>query len=825
MSEDPAELTLPVVGMTCASCVNRIERFLNRADGVAEASVNLATERATVRFDPDVIDRAGIAAAIESAGYEVGREATGTQTAAEAEAADQAARGSERRELLTGAIVSTVVGVVMMAIMFWPGDAPWPMTDVNRWFLVPATIVQFVFGRRFLVAALRGARHGEVNMNTLVAIGTMAAYGYSVFVTLLPEWVMGSGLGHETYFDSAAVIIGLILFGRWLEARAKGRAAGAVKALLELRPATARVLRDGGEQEVPVSDVIVGDLVRVRPGDRVPVDGALIDGASAVDESMLTGESLPVEKRAGDRVIGATINASGSFVMRAERVGRDTALAQIVELVERAQGSKAPIQRLADRVTGWFVPAVIGIAAVTFLAWLVLGPEPTLTYALASAIAVLIIACPCAMGLATPTAIMVGTGKGAENGILIRDGAALEDAQRITTVVLDKTGTITRGVPSVTTVLPASDVDERELLRVVAAAERGSEHPLAEAIVRHAEAAGVDRVEASAFEASAGLGVRAVVDGATVLAGTDAFLRAAGIDPSAIADAAAAAANDGASPVLVARDGRLIGMIGLADTVKPTAAGAIRRLQHAGLDVWMMSGDRHATAAAIGRQVGIDSNRILAEVLPGDKAARVEEFQSNGARVAMVGDGINDAPALARADLGVAIGTGADVALEASDITLIGDDLGGVPTAIRLSRATMRTIRQNLGWAFGYNILLIPVAAGVLYPVAGVLLSPALAAAAMALSSVSVVANSLRLRAFRADRTDGGPMDELEMRPTTNAAKDPVCGMEVNVEVARAQGLTSEHEGVMYYFCGRGCKLDFEDEPARFFDPSYTPSM
>ena len=822
---DPAELTLPVVGMTCASCVNRIERYLNRADGVAEASVNLATERATVRFDPAVIDRSGIAAAIEAAGYEVGRETVGTQTAAEAEATGEATHSAERRGLLTGAIVSTLIGLGMMAVMFWPGGPPWPMMDVNRWFLVPATIVQFVFGRRFLVAALRGARHGEVNMNTLVAIGTMAAYGYSVLVTLLPEWVMGSAIGHETYFDSAAVIIGLILFGRWLESRAKSRAAGAVKALLKLRPATARVLRDGAERDVPVSEVLVGDLLRVRPGDRVPVDGVLIDGASAVDESMLTGESLPVEKRVGSRVIGATINASGSFVMRTERIGRDTALAQIVALVERAQGSKAPIQRLADRVTGWFVPAVIGIAAVTFLAWLMLGPQPTMTYALASAIAVLIIACPCAMGLATPTAIMVGTGKGAENGILIRDGAALETAQRITTVVLDKTGTITRGVPAVTMMLPISGIDERELLRVAAAAERGSEHPLAEAIVRHADAAGIERVEASAFEASAGMGVRAVVSGASILAGTEPFLRAAGVDPSALTDAAAAAAADGASPVLVARDGRLIGLIGLGDTVKPTAPRAIHRLQRSGLDVWMMSGDRRATAVAVGSQVGIQADRILAEVLPGEKAARVEQLQANGGRVAMVGDGINDAPALAQADLGVAIGTGADVALEASDITLVGADLGGVPTAIRLSRATMRTIRQNLGWAFGYNILLIPVAAGVLYPVAGVLLSPALAAGAMALSSVSVIANSLRLRGFRTDHTDGGPMDELEMRPMASGAKDPVCGMDVNVEVARAQGLTSEHEGATYYFCGKGCKLDFQEDPARFFDPSYTPSM
>jgi Cu+-exporting ATPase len=744
------ELTLPVVGMTCASCVNRIERFLNRADGVAEASVNLATERATVRFDPAVIDRTGIVATIEAAGYEVGREAAAEASAAEAESAADLERRAEAGTLLRQAVASLAIGAVMMAVMFWPGGAPWPMADINRWFLVPATIVQFVFGRRFLVAALKGARHGEANMNTLVAMGTMAAYGYSVFVTLLPDVVMRAGLGMETYFDSAAVIIGLILFGRWLEARAKGHAAGAVKALMRLQPATARVLREGGEREVPIDQVVVGELVRVRPGDRVPVDGVLIEGASAIDESMVTGESLPVEKTVGDRVIGATMNASGSFVMRAERVGRDTTLSQIVTLVEQAQGSKAPIQRLADRVTGWFVPAVIVIATLTFIGWMLLGPEPRLPLALTSAIAVLIIACPCAMGLATPTAIMVGTGKGAENGILIRDGAALEHAHRVTAVVLDKTGTITRGQPAVTLVRPVSGTTEAELMRIVAAAERGSEHPLAEAIVRHADGLGLEALPVTAFEAVAGHGVRATVGGSQVLVGTEAHLEAAGVEVSGLSLLASEIAARGASPVLVARDGALLGLIGLSDTVKPESAAAVKRLRQAGLAVWMITGDRRATAQKIGAEVGIGPDRILADVLPAEKAAKVAELQASGMVVAMVGDGINDAPALAQADLGIAIGTGADVALEASDITLVGDDLRAVPTAVRLSRSTMRVIRQNLGWAFGYNVLLIPVAAGLLWPVAGLLLSPALAAGAMALSSVSVVTNSLRLRAFNA---------------------------------------------------------------------------
>ena len=744
-ARDNTELSLPVVGMTCASCVNRIERFLNKADGVSAASVNLATERATVHFDPAVIDRTGIVRAIEAAGYDVAAEAAADRD----EADEEATHAAERRTLLWQAIAATSIGLVMMAVMLWPGGVPWPMERINVWFLAPATIVQFIFGRRFLVAAARGLAHGDLNMNTLVAMGTLAAYGYSLFITLFPEVVMASGLGMEAYFDSAAVIIGLILFGRWLEARAKGQAAGAVKALLKLQPQTARVIRDGVETDLPVEQVRVGDLLRVRPGDRVPVDGMVTEGGSAVDESMLTGESMPVEKGGGDQVIGATMNTSGSFVMRAEKVGGDTALAQIVRLVEQAQGSKAPIQRVADRVTGWFVPAVVVIASLTFAAWMLFGPEPTLTYALVSAIAVLIIACPCAMGLATPTAIMVGTGKGAENGILVRDGAALEHAQRITTIVLDKTGTLTRGEPAVTGLTAAAGVDKDELLRMAAAAERGSEHPLAETVVRHATEQNLELPTATDFEAIAGRGVRATVEGVTLLIGSERLLNEAGVNTEALREAAHEAEAAGRSAIHVARDGRLMGLVTVADTLKPESADAVRRLRATGLDVWMLTGDRSATAQAIGAAVGIGPERILAEVLPHEKASKVAELQAGGAVVAMVGDGINDAPALAQADLGIAIGTGADVALEASDITLIGGDLRGVPTAVRLSRATMRTIRQNLAWAFGYNIVLIPVAAGVLFPLAGLLLTPALAAAAMALSSVSVVGNSLRLRSFR----------------------------------------------------------------------------
>jgi P-type Cu+ transporter len=749
-TETNAELSLPIVGMTCASCVNRVERFLNKADGVAVASVNLATERATVHYDPALIDRRGLVAAVEAAGYEVG--ADRSAEAADDEAAEQAdarARAAERRELLWSALAATGIGLAMMAVMLWPGGTGWPLERINVWMLAPATFVEFVLGRRFLVRAARGLPHGDLTMDTLVAMGTLAAYGYSLVVTLLPDVVSGAGLSLETYFDSAAVIIGLVLLGRWLEARARGQAAGAVGTLLRLRPSTARVLRDGAELDLPIDQVRVGDLVRVRPGDRVPVDGTIVEGASALDESMLTGESLPVEKSVGSAVIGATLNSSGSFVLRAERVGRDTTLSQIVRLVEQAQGSKAPIQRVADTVTTYFVPVVVALALLAFTGWMLVGPEPRLPFALSAAIAVLIIACPCAMGLATPTAIMVGTGKGAEAGILVRDGASLEQAQRVDTIVLDKTGTLTSGRPEVVGVMSRGGLAEEELLLMVAAAERGSEHPLAEAIVRASEERGIVPPAAVDFIAAVGGGVTATVDGRRMVVGSEAHLAAQGIEVEPLAQDATTVAVQGSTPVLVAIDGVAAGVLAVADTLKPEAAEAVRRLEAAGITVWMISGDRAATAHAIAREAGIAAERVLAEVRPDEKAGRVAALQAEGRTVAMVGDGINDAPALAQADLGIAIGTGADVAVEASDVTLIGDDLRAVPGALRLSRATMRTIRQNLGWAFGYNLVLIPVAAGLLYPLTGWLLSPALAAGAMALSSVSVVSNSLRLRRFR----------------------------------------------------------------------------
>jgi Cu+-exporting ATPase len=607
-------------------------------------------------------------------------------------------------------------------------------------------------------------------MDTLVAAGTSAAWAYSVFVTLFPEIVHEAGLHPETYFDSSTIIVGLILLGRWLEARAKGRTTGAIRRLVGLQAKTARVVRGDTEVDVELSEVLPGDLLRVRPGEKVPVDGVVVSGASAVDESMLTGEAIPVEKTSGDEVIGATLNTTGTFVFRATRVGQETALARIVEMVQRAQGSKAPIQRLADRISGVFVPIVLALAAGTFALWILVGPEPRITLAIAAFVTVVVVACPCAMGLATPTAIMVGTGRGAEAGILVRGGEALESARRVTAVVFDKTGTLTRGKPAVAEVVAASGFDARELLDLAGALEKGSEHPIGAAILARAREEELGFGTVRDFVALAGHGVEGaverVVGGAStgaddggdgtepaaraVLVGNAHLLADRGIDTGPLAEAVARAAADGRTGVFVAVDRRIAGLLVIADTVKPEAAEAVRALAAEGIESWLVTGDHRATAEAVARQVGIPPERVLAEVLPGDKAAAIEALQAEGRVVAMVGDGINDAPALAQADLGVSIGTGSDVAIEASDITLVGGDPRGVASAIALSRRTVSIIRQNLFWAFGYNVLLIPVAMGVLYPAFGISLNPAMAAGAMALSSVSVVTNSLRLRSFDA---------------------------------------------------------------------------
>ena len=610
-----------------------------------------------------------------------------------------------------------------------------------------ATPVQFIMGIQFYKGAWGALKHGSADMNTLVAVGTSAAYFYSVAAAIAPSYFRGAGVHPDVYFDTSAMIIVLILFGRTLEARAKGRTSEAIRKLMGLRPATARVTRDGVDIDIPVEDVVVGDILLVRPGEKIPADGTVVEGKSTVDESMITGESFPASKGPGDEVIGATINRSGSFKFRAEKVGRETALAQIIRLVEQAQGSKAPIQRLADVIAGYFVPTVIGIAVVTFIVWFVFGPAPRLTFALLNFVAVMIIACPCALGLATPTAVMVGTGRGATQGILIKGGETLETTHKVDTVVFDKTGTLTRGEPEVTDILTAEPMTQDDILAAAGSAEKSSEHPLGEAIVRKAEERGIRLDDAVDFQAVEGLGITAAIAGKSILVGSASMMADRGIDSSGFRTAAEAFSSQGKTPVYVAVEGRTIGLVAVADTLKESAVPAVTRLRELGMEVILLTGDGRRTAEAAAREAGIDV--VIAEVLPGDKALEIRRLQSLGKVVAMVGDGINDAPALAQANIGIAIGTGTDVAMEASDITLIKGDLGGVASAIELSRRTIRTIRQNLFWAFIYNVVGIPIAAGILYPFFGILLSPIVASAAMASSSVSVVMNSLRLRRIK----------------------------------------------------------------------------
>ena len=743
--------SLSIGGMTCAACVSHVEGALTGVEGVAAASVNLATERASVEYVPGMADVSDLRHAVEDSGYSI----------TEVDEGEDALAHGDSAALKRKFVFSLAIAAGMMALMAVPGLADRLPFDIDLLLLVLATPVQFWAGREFYVSAWSAARHLTSNMNTLIAIGTSAAYLYSAAVTLFGQTAFFESRATDTYFETSAAIIGLVLLGRFLESGAKRRASGAMAALIILQPRSARVFRDGEYVDTPIDEIEVGDSILVRPGEKLPVDGVVEEGASTVDESMLTGESVPIEKRQGSDVYGATINGSGSLTFRATRVGRDTMLAGIIRVVEESQGSRAPIQRLADRVSAYFVPAVVGVSAVVFLVWLAFGPEPSYTAAVLTAVAVLIIACPCAMGLATPTAVVVGVGKGAEYGVLIRSAESLELAHRVDVVVLDKTGTLTTGRPSVTDV-HAPDFGENRLLSLAAAVERRSEHPLGAAIVESAVERGLDIPEAGNFIAVPGSGAMGTTGGVRVAVGNRRLMREQDISLGEMEAFAQCMSAGGSTPVYVAVDGEVKGVIAVADKLKPESRVAVEEMQSAGIEVVILTGDNSATAQSIASEVGID--RVVAEVLPADKAEQVKALQSEGKTVAMVGDGINDAPALVQADVGIAIGTGADVAIESADVALVGGDLRSVPVVMRLSRATMRVIRQNLFWAFAYNVALIPVAAGVLYPVfasGGVpealrpvlgehgFLNPILAAGAMAISSLCVVSNSLRLKRFK----------------------------------------------------------------------------
>ena len=738
---ETSEINIPVQGMKCASCVNNIEKNLKQTKGVLKASANLATERVKVEFLPTETNPAEIKKVIESSGYkvlEISRDNKGYPL-------EKDVRVREFEKLRNKFIAGLILGI----LVFFGSSRnffPWIPEFMGNFFILwaLATPVQFIIGWQFYKGAWGAFKHKNADMNTLIAVGTSAAYLYSVAAAIFPSFFLKGGIEPHVYFDTSTLIIVLIIFGRLLEARAKGQASDAIKKLIGLQPKTARVKREGKEMEIPVDEVLSGDAVTVRPGERIPVDGVVVTGKSAVDESMITGESLPVKKNPGDEVIGATINKTGSFEFKATKVGKDMVLSQIVKLVEQAQGSKAPIQRLADVIAGYFVPIVISIAIATFVIWFNFGPDPALTFALLNFVSVMIIACPCALGLATPTAVLVGTGKGAENGILIKGGESLETAHKLDTIVFDKTGTLTRGEPEVTDLIPWNGSSEDELLKYAACAEKSSEHPLADAVVAAAQNKGISLIKPSHFNAIEGQGIEAEVDEKKVLMGNSNLMYERKIEIGDLKDKAEMLSAEGKTPVYVAIDNQACGLLGIADTLKESSIQAVRKLQNMGLKVVMLTGDNQKTAESIARKAGI--NDVVSEVLPQDKVKKIKKLQSDGSKVAMVGDGINDAPALAQADIGIAIGSGTDIAMEASDITLIKEDLNRVSDAIELSHRTIRVIKQNLFWAFFYNTAGIPIAAGVLYPFFGLLLNPIFASVAMAFSSVSVVSNSLRLK-------------------------------------------------------------------------------
>ena len=730
--------SFPIKGMHCASCVRVTERALKKTPGVKDAVVNLATAKATITYDTDTCTPEQMAGSIAKTGYTL-----------ELEDKNEEVQKKEKQKELANLRTKVIFSLVVGALILW-GSFPGLMNtapEILKNFFVQlllATPIQFWAGLEFYRATIPALKHRTANMDTLVALGTTVAYFYSVFVTFFPQVVMNLGIDHMPYFDVAVIVIGLILLGRYFEAKAKLGTSGAIKKLIGLQAKTARVVRDKKEIDIPIDHVQVNDVLRVRPGEKIPVDGVILTGESSIDESMVTGESIPVDKTKGDRVIGATINRSGTFTYEATKIGQETMLAQIIKLVEEAQGSKAPIQRLADVVSSYFVPIVIMLAFATFGIWYIFGGESAFLFALLNTVAVLIIACPCAMGLATPTAIMVGTGKGAEHGILIKDAESLEIANKIKTVVFDKTGTLTKGKPEVTDIIPVNKTKKEEVIKLAASIEKGSEHSLAEAIVKYADEQKVRTDAVSKFLAIAGHGVEGMIGKEKVYFGSRRLMDREKIAYKDVIAGITQLESEGKTVMLLAANKKLIGLVAVADTIKETAKEGIAALKKKGIEVVMITGDNERTALAIAKKLDID--RVLAEVLPDQKEAEIRKLQAEGKKVAMVGDGINDAPALAAADIGIAMGSGTDVAIEAADITLVNKDLKSVASAIELSKMTMRTIKLNLFWAFGYNVILIPVAMGVLYPVFGILLNPIFASVAMATSSVSVVGNSLLLK-------------------------------------------------------------------------------